>query len=321
MKKTISIDTGNRLMKSESHVFPSSYMEGSHLPSMSGDVLHYAGKTYTLVDENLPVLNDKTEDDRYFILCLFAIGKELVNEAKMMKKLTPHDHIKIDLLIGLPLQHYNAYKERFERYFTNRPIIHYEYNGVHYSIKITRAFAFPQAYAAAVTVFDDLKDSNTVNIVDVGGFTVDCLQLYKFEPNLKLCTSLYWGVNTLFQNINDHMRSGGGNDISNSIIEGILRKDPTDLAEYSQKRIDTITNAAVNHAERMLAEIKQKGFDLEEDRTVFMGGGSVLLEEYILQTGKVKKPLFINDVHANAKGYTQLYKMQNIHANRKSHGA
>jgi len=322
MKKIISIDHGNRLIKSAGQVFSSSYLESEYVPSIGGDVLHHEGKTYTLVDQTLPVLNDKTETERYFILSLFAIGKELVQEAQMVRKLTPNDHIKVELLIGLPLQHYETYKKKFEQYFTNRTgIIQFELNGAYYSIQITGAHAFPQAYAAAVTVFQRLKDTNIVNIVDIGGFTVDCLQLNKFKPNMTLCTSLYWGVNTLFQNINDQMRSKGGRDISNPVIEGILKKDPADLAEYSEARIEAVTSAAVSHAERMLAEIEQKGFDLQEDRTVFMGGGSILLKEYIMQVGKAKKPIFIDDVHANAKGYSLLHDVQRNNANKQLHGA
>ena len=324
MKKIISIDHGNRLIKSIHQVFPASVVDSKYLPSIGGDVLNYEGKTYTIVDETLPVLNDKTEDERYFILSLFAIGKELVNEAEMFRKLTPHDHIKVELLIGLPLQHYETYRKKFERYFTDRSsVIQYELNSKPYSIQITGASAFPQAYSAAVTVFDKLKDSNIVNIVDIGGFTVDCLQLNKFKPNMTLCTSLYWGVNTLFDNINDQMRSTGGRDISNSIIEGILKKDPADLAEYSEKRIEAVTSAAVSHTERILAEIAQKGFDLEEDKTVFMGGGAILLKEYILQANKAQKPIFVDDVHANAKGYRILHDMQNGsgNANKQPQGA
>ena len=322
MKRTISIDHGNRLMKTIGQSFPSSFVESKYLPSIGGDVLNYEGKTYTLVDQSLPVMNDKTEDERYFILSLIAIGKELADDAELMRKLTPHDHIKVDLLIGLPLQHYEAYRIKFERYFTDRNgVIQFELNNKPYSIRITGAQAFPQAYSAAVTVFDKLKSSNIVNVIDLGGFTVDCLQLNKFKPNMTLCTSLYWGVNTLFQSINDQIRSTGGRDISSTIIEGILKKDPADLAEYSGKRIDTVSSAAITHTERMLAEIAQKGFDLDEDRTVFMGGGSILLKDYILQANKAKKPIFVDDVHANAKGYQMLYDMQKSGGNRQQHGA
>ena len=191
MNKIISIDHGNRMMKTLRHVFPASYMEGSSIAG--GDVLKYQGKMYTLIDEILPVLSDKTEDERYFILTLFAIGKELVHEAELYRKLTPHDPIKIELLVGLPLQHYETYKGKFEQYFSNqqRGNIQFELNGKPYSIRITRAHASPQAYAAAVTAYEQLKDSRIINIVDIGGFTVDCLQLNKFKPNMTRCTSLY----------------------------------------------------------------------------------------------------------------------------------
>ena len=136
MKRVIPIDHGNRLMKTVGQAFPSSYMESKYLPSIGGDVLSYEGKTYTLVDQCLPVLSDKTEDERYFILSLIAIGKELADDAELMRTLTPHDHIKVELLIGLPLQHYEAYRKKFERYFTDRNgIIQFELNSKPYSIR------------------------------------------------------------------------------------------------------------------------------------------------------------------------------------------
>lgn len=312
MKKIISVDTGNSRMKTMRHVFHSSYKESKYLPSMpGGDVLQYEGRIYTLTNESLPVLNDKTEDERYFILTLFAIGKELASEPQFYREFTPYHPTEVELLIGLPLQHYETYKKKFEQYFCNpSKNIQYELNGKPYSIQITNAYAFPQAYAAAITAYDRLKDSRILNIVDVGGFTVDCLQLNKFNPNMTLCTSLYWGINTLFDNINDQSRGAGGRDILGNIIEGILEKHQ-DYSEYSEMRKKIVTSTAGIHANRMLAEIAQKGFDLEEDKTIFMGGGSILLKEYILKTGKAKKPIFIDDIHANAKGYRLMYDMQN----------
>ena len=150
---------------------------------------------------------------------------------------------------------------------------------------------------------------------------MDCLQLTNFKPNMALCTSLYWGVNTLFQSINDQSRARGGRDITTGIIEGILTGDPADLAEYSESRINAVRAAAMTHTSRMLAEIGQKGFDPEEDKTVFMGGGSILLKEYILKADKAKKSVFIDDVHANAKGYSMAYAMQNGNSGAYKHGA
>ena len=93
MKKIISIDHGNRFIKTIHNIFPASYMESSYLPSIGGDVLKYEGKVYTIVDQSLPVLNDKASDERYFHLTLIAIGKELAEAADMVNKLTPNEPI------------------------------------------------------------------------------------------------------------------------------------------------------------------------------------------------------------------------------------
>ena len=312
MLKVISIDHGNRLIKTPHFVFPSSYNDSEHLPVIGGDVLKYEDKKYTLVDRCLPVLNDKTEDERYFILTLFAIGKELQTEAEVYRRFDNQDGIQVELLIGLPLQHYEAYRKKFEQYFyQNRSrALNYDLNGIPYNIRIIGAHAFPQAYAAAVTAYDELKDSKIINIIDIGGFTVDCLQLNQFKPNMNLCTSIYRGVNELLRAINDNVRSMGGKEIADNIIEDILKRDPAALDEYSEKRISLVTTAAYNHASRLLAEVAQNGFDLDEDKTVFMGGGAILMKEYLLAANKVKKPIFIDDVHANAKGYELIYNMK-----------
>ncbi|MCL2262280.1 MAG: ParM/StbA family protein, partial [Defluviitaleaceae bacterium] len=255
----ISIDHGNRLIKTEHMVFPAAFVESGHLPAIGSDVLKYQGKVYTLNDKNFPVQMDKTGNENYFILTLFALGKELVDEAKIIRKLTPHDPIRVELLIGMPIQDYEASRKKYEQYFGNRQgLIPFELNGQAYSVRLTGAHAFPQAYAVAVTGFGQLRDTRILNIVDIGGFTVDCLQMDKFMPNLSLCTSFYSGVNNLFQLINEQSRSTGGRDISSSILEGIIGKDLGVLTDYSEQRIKTVTSAAIAHTENMLAEIAQR---------------------------------------------------------------
>jgi len=327
MKKVIAIDHGNKLMKGIKTVFPASFVESNYLPTIGGDHLRFGDKSYILTDESLPVLNNKTNCERYFILSLYAIGKELENDGEFVKRYLPHSthapHVNVELLVGLPLQHYETFRVDFAKYFKKRiDVISFELNGRVYAIQFDGVHVYPQAYAAAITAYDRLVDSRVLNIVDIGGFTIDCLQLNKFKPNMNLCTSLYRGVNTLFQSINEQIRSMGYRDISENIIEEIIKGDPAVLSEYSQKRIDVITSVTLAHVNRILAEIEQKNFDLEEDKTVFMGGGSILLKDYILQTGKVKKPIFIDDVNANAKGYRLLYDMQNGNGdNRRNHQA
>ena len=42
---------------------------------------------------------------------------------------------------------------------------------------------------------------------------------------------------------------------------------------------------------------------------VFVGGGSILLRRQIEASGKVRSPVFVDDIRANAKGYELLYRV------------
>ena len=75
-KITIPLDHGNRNMKTAEEVFTSGLVE-SDLKPVLGEYLQYNGKYYSLTGERIPYMRDKTLDDRFFILTLFGIGKEL----------------------------------------------------------------------------------------------------------------------------------------------------------------------------------------------------------------------------------------------------
>lgn len=47
------------------------------MPGEQEEVIYYNGQYYRTVRKRISYMEDKTEDDRYFILTLFAIAKEL----------------------------------------------------------------------------------------------------------------------------------------------------------------------------------------------------------------------------------------------------
>ena len=112
--RVIAIDHGNRNIKTQNHVFPASYIESGHLPSMGNDTLTYNGKEYTLVDKRMPHKNDKTTDECYFILTLFAVGKELAYNIDYCPK---EERIEVELLAGLPPLHCKEMGARHEAYY------------------------------------------------------------------------------------------------------------------------------------------------------------------------------------------------------------
>ena len=315
----IAVDHGNRNIKTSRRIIPSGYRESSHLPIMGVDVLTYGGKEYTLVDQRMAQKNDKTSDDDYFILTLFAVGGELLEDIDALTSTSTGECVEIVLLAGLPPLHCKEMGARFADYFKrDGEPIHFTLNNVSISIRIVDVFVYPQAFAAAITAREHFKDMRTVNIVDIGGYTVDLLQLTNMRPDMSVCTSLYHGANTLFQRINERVRAKGAKNIPDLTIEGILLSDDAVLRDCSSERVDLVRENAEQFAHYVVSEISQAGLDLIENATVFVGGGSILLKDYITRTGLVAKPIFVGDVHANAKGYELLYKNRSAARRQKA---
>jgi len=170
---------------------------------------------------------------------------------------------------------------------------------------------YPQAYAATITALEHFKNVKIVNVIDIGGFTADLLRLTNMQPDMTVCTSLHYGVNLLFQRINEQVRATGANNVPDAVIEGILLRDEMVLQDCPQERIDLVQSSAALFTQDLLQEISQAGLDLAENRTVFVGGGSILLKDSKNKTGMVAKPIYVDNVHANAEGYRLIYDNRN----------
>ena len=162
----IAIDHGNKQIKTAHKTFSSGLCESDTRPPFGENVLYYNGKYYTLSDQRIPYMRDKTRDERFFVLTLFAIAFELREHGY-----TADEIADIQLSVGLPPAHYGTQYERFEKYFLNRDIIDFQMDGNPYSIFISKAVCFPQAYAAAIPVFQKLRQYSKTTIIDIGGFT------------------------------------------------------------------------------------------------------------------------------------------------------
>ena len=140
----ICIDHGNKQIKTIHRTFTSGLVESDTRPPFGDNTMFYNGKYYTLSDQRIPYIRDKTEDDRFFVLTLFAIAFEInIAGQYMTDKL-----IDIQLAVGLPPAHYGTQYKKFAQYFLDRGVISFECNGRVYSVCITEAVCFPQALAA-----------------------------------------------------------------------------------------------------------------------------------------------------------------------------
>ncbi len=121
----ISVDTGNKQIKTIRKTFTAGLVEHDGEPGFGGNVLKYNEKYYTLSKKRIPYMADKTKDERYFILTLFAIAYELEETLDDVEG----DLIDITLLLGLPPAHYSMYKQNYENYYKREnELIEFEFN-------------------------------------------------------------------------------------------------------------------------------------------------------------------------------------------------
>ena len=158
----IAIDHGNYAIKTPRFTFVSGLTEHSVRPPMTDEILEYTGKFWTLTSHRLPYMRDKTQDERFFILTLFAIVKELERKGQY----SPIE--RIQLAVGLPPEHYGGLKEKFANYFKRSAPVRFTYRDKPYAIQIDHVMVFPQAFAAVVPRSDMVLHTSRLFIIDIG---------------------------------------------------------------------------------------------------------------------------------------------------------
>ena len=297
----IAIDHGNKLIKIPNHEPFTSGLEESDVPPFAGETLKYQRKYYTLSEKRIPYHRDKTEDERFFILSLFAIAYEIEAQGAYSSNV-----MRIQLAVGLPPAHYGAQHKAFTSYFTGRGAVQFEYQKRTYSIYIEKAMCFPQSYAAAVTILKSLRDKPKALIVDQGGMTTDFLLLKDGVGDLSVCDSLEHGVITLYNKIKSKVSAELDILMEESEIDAIL----TGRTEHvSAKVVEVVEQQAQAFVNDLFSTLRERGLELKSGTVVFVGDGAILLRRQIEVSGKIGNPLFVEDIQAYVKGYEMLYQI------------
>lgn len=293
----LAVDHGNYAVKTPLFSFVSGLSEHTVRPPLSDELLEYDGRFWTLSGKRISYMRDKTQDDRFFILTLFAIAKELVRTGSASPL------AQVDLAVGLPPEHYGVLKDRFAEYFHRKGPIRFAYCDHPCMIAINRVMVFPQAYAAVVPYSDLIVKTMRMFIVDIGGYTTDVLLLRYGKPDLQFCRSLENGIITMNNEIIRKVNSLHDLFIDDEHISSVLNGEETILKSEVQK---TITSATHLHANSILNQLRELQIDLRSNPCVFIGGGSLLLRPYIEKSPLVSKAQFIDSTAANALGYQVL---------------
>ena len=179
----IGVDHGYAAMKTAHFAFPSGLVAYEYEPYTLSNVLEYGGKFYVVGSGRQPLQKDKTQAEDYYLLTLAAIAKELeYRNAGTMAD--------VHLATGLPLTSFGRDKKAFRDYLCRdgKPVS-FRFEGLDYTITISKVSLYPQGYAAVLTQSGLLNEPSVI-VADIGGWTVDLMRLDNRIPNAASCRSL-----------------------------------------------------------------------------------------------------------------------------------
>ena len=260
----ISVDTGNKMIKTEHYEFNSGIDVLDTIPGENDEVIEFGGKYYRTTNRRISYMEDKTEDDRYYILTLIAIAKEL-DTMKKEAVLAPNELIEIELLVGLPPAHYGKYRKKFQQYFQrDGKVVGFKYGGTSYQILIHEVKVYVQAYAAycVLAARRHLTELPKVLVIDIGGFTVDYMILRYGRLEKEHVDSLESGVICLYGRIRAAIRQKYSIALDEEDIDNIILGKNTGYMQELKERVREVT---IGYVTELLGTFRELGIFLMLD--------------------------------------------------------
>ena len=126
--------------------------------------------------------------------------------------------------------------------------------------------------------------------MDIGGFTADYLQVKYGQADLSVCDSLENGVIVLYNRIKSKINADFDMLLEESDIDAILLDKPQ---EYDEVISRIVREQAQLFIDDLIGKLRERMIDLRSGKTIFVGGGSILLRNQIEACGKVGAALFV----------------------------
>lgn len=319
----IAVDTGNKLMKTQNFVFSAGVKDHmGRMPATLEDieVLQYQKHFYTVSEQHIPNIANKTEDARYTVLTLFGVAKELnLNGTEQYRGADGVVRTSIILALGLPISHYEKYKGEYTRFYRNGGVpfvFSYKPQGgkmTKYEITVDRVYVFPQGFAACQSspeVRRICRDGTTY-VVDIGGYTTDIVRLRDGRPDPDFAKTFNRkGFNDLAAKINDRVQDMVGEALLDYQIDRILSEDGA-REKIPQRVTALVQETARTYGRDFLTSILENSdMNIALATVVFVGGGSLRLRPYITEAIKARGGAgavkWIPELKANAIGYYAL---------------
>ena len=140
-------------------------------------------------------------------------------------------------------------------------------------------------------------------VADIGGWTVDLMEVDNQVPNAATCRSLELGVIRCLNEISEQLRRTLGLSLTNAQIESVLRGETNSL---SREVRELIQMEAVRYVSRLLSAIQECGMDYRAMPMVVLGGGASILARHVSPRASLCGLFTLEDDKRNAQGFQRL---------------
>ncbi len=290
----IGTDHGWSQMKTCNEVFPSGVREILTEPAFYEDVLEYNGKYYKVGTARETVMENKVENEDYYLLTLAAVAKELRARGK--------SEADVVLAVGLPASRYGDEKQAFIEYLSKNEEVSFLFEQKQYRIRIKKVAVFPQCYAAVVDQIGSFGQK--VVVVDIGSWTIDIVPIINKKPDDSSFNTLPEGLIPCMRNINKMCVRKFNEKIDEMDVQQYIITKRTNLGPEFRELMD---EALTEFATRVFNSLREEGYSLKTTQFFFVGGGACVMKNF---GGYEQSNIRYNlDVKANARGFERLAKI------------
>lgn len=219
------------------------------------------------------------------------------------------DGDKVVLAVGCPLSVYTKrkHREEYEDYIQGSEPITITVNGESKTFDIQDIHALPETSGYLFKNATKYKDK-MFSIIDIGGLNANCCQYNGNDIIHESDITSVLGMNTLYNTIRNEINKEFSANITLVQVEQFMKGDKSERyirkdKENSNKLIRKLT---LQHAKNIHNVLKQNGWDTENMEFIFVGGGSLVLEDEIREVFGDDVVISESAVWDNAEGFAKL---------------
>ena len=287
----VGVDHGYGNMKTAHRVFRTGVECMEEEPIVSKNFVRYKDKFYVIGESHLVYQGNKTDSEDFYILTLAALAEEL--------KFRGLHEANVILAVGLPLAWMKSQGADFRHYLMKEQELHFEFRKERYYVHLCGVEIFPQGFAAVVNL-GAMQGMNM--LADIGNGTMNVMQIDDNKPLEKSLVTEKFGVGICMKEIQKELSKENGEDISEMLIEPLLRNGLQERTDSTAKKVEHI---ATRYTENIRRRLVDYGYKEGLVHLYVIGGGGCLIRNYS-DLAEKKGVTFITDICANAKGYATL---------------